>query len=337
MRQVNDSPGSAPKTKALSAAAMFMRRRTMLDDAVIADADRNARKWVAAEPGPILRGSEGHKTAFCRMLLDTHNPYKPSIIDWPRLEPEARDRLVGLPIWDIAVQTEGKARLRVLSYARTIADPLLRQAIELDGFEEGRHKEVLSNLVEAYGIRLAPEPRYQEPRDPEWAFMVTGFSECIDSFFAFGLFALAKRSGFFPPALVDTFEPVMQEEGRHILFFVNWVSWHRRSLPLWRRPIFSAKIVAVWFFLVWERIGIARGFDGAGGEVPQDNNFTVTGSKAVGAVDLSIGALLDVCLTENEHRLSGYDPRLLRPRLVPCLVRLARRIMPGRVSGGAAS
>jgi hypothetical protein len=309
----------------------------MLDDAAIADADRNARKWVAADFGPIRRGSEAHKTAFCRMLLDTHNPYKPSIIDWPGLEPETRDRLVGLPIWDIAVQTEGKARLRVLSYARAIADPLLREAIELDGFEEGRHKEVLSNLVEAYGIHLVPEPRYLEPWDPEWAFMVTGFSECIDSFFAFGLFALAKRAGFFPAILVDTFEPVMQEEGRHILFFVNWVSWHRRNLPLWRRPLFSAKIIAVWFFLVWERIGIARGFDRAGGEVPQDNNFTLTGSKAVGTVDLSIGALLDVCLAENDRRLSGYDSRLLRPRVVPCLVRLARHIMPRRASGGAAS
>jgi hypothetical protein len=301
----------------------------MSDDAAVAAADRTARVWAAAERGPIVPGSEAHKTAFCRMLLDTHNPYKPSIIDWPTLEAGARSRLVSLPIWDIAVQTEGKARLRVLSYGRTIADPLLRQAIELDGFEEGRHKEVLSNLVQAYGIRLAPEPEYLRPRDPEWAFMVTGFSECIDSFFAFGLFALAKRSGFFPPSLVDTFEPVMQEEGRHILFFVNWVAWHRRNLPFWRRPIFWGKVLAVWTFLLWERIGIARGFDGAGdgeqGIVPQDNNFTLTGSKAVGAVDLSLAALMDVCLAENDRRLSGYDARLLRPMVVPRLVRFARR------------
>jgi hypothetical protein len=313
----------------------------MSDDAAVAAADRTARVWTAAKPGPIVPGSEAHKTAFCRMLLDTHNPYKPSIIDWPPLETDVRDRLVKLPIWNIAVQTEGKARLRVLSYGHTITDPLLRQAIELDGFEEGRHKEVLANLVRAYGIRLAQEPEYLAPRDPEWAFMVTGFSECIDSFFAFGLFALAKRSGFFPPALVDTFEPVMQEEGRHILFFVNWVAWHRRNLPFWRRPVFWAKILAVWAFLVWERIGIARGFDGAddreGGMVPQDNNFTLTGSKAVGAVDLSMTALLDVCLAENDRRLSGYDMRLSRPMVVPCLARFARRCMPRSHSGAATS
>jgi hypothetical protein len=303
----------------------------MLDDAAVRAADRAARIWAATQPGPIAPGSEAHKAAFCHMLLDTHNPYKPSIIDWPVLAPDIRDRLVALPIWDIAVQTEGKARLRVLSYADLVDDPLLRRAVELDGFEEGRHKEVLSNLVQAYGIRLAPEPEYLRPRDPEWAFMVTGFSECIDSFFAFGLFALAKSSGFFPPALVDTFEPVMQEEGRHILFFVNWAAWHKRNLPLWRRPLFAAKVLAVWVFLIWERIGIARSVgragDAASETVPQDNNFTLTGSKAVGAADLSVATLIDVCLEENERRLSGYDARLLRPNLMPRLMRLARCFM----------
>ena len=301
----------------------------MFDDAAVRAADRAARIWAADEPGPIAVGSEAHKAAFCRMLLDTHNPYKPSIIDWTALDDAARERLVNLPIWDIAVQTEGKARLRVLSYARRIDDRLLQQAVELDGFEEGRHKEVLSNLVQAYGIRLLPEPEYRPPRDPEWAFMVTGYSECIDSFFAFGLFALAKRSGFFPAALVDTFEPVMQEEGRHILFFVNWVAWHKRKLPLWRRASFMAKVVAVWLFLIWERIGIVRGVRGDSGSTAtrQDNNFTLTGGKAVGAVDLSVAGLIDVCLEENDRRLAGYDPRLVRPNFIPRLMRFVRRFM----------
>jgi hypothetical protein len=298
----------------------------MSDDNRLEAADHAARHWTAADEGPIVPGSEAHKTAFCRMLLDTHNPYKPAIIDWPKLDREARERLVGLPIWDIAVQTEGKARLFVASYAAEIDDPLLSQAIELDGFEEGRHREVLAHLVAAYGIPLAPEPPVAPPRDRQWAFMVTGLSECIDSFFAFGLFALARRSGFFPAALVDTFEPVMQEEGRHILFFVNWMAWHCANLPRWRRPLFRGKVLAVWAFLLWERIGLARSLGAAAGGAPQDNNFTLSGSKSVGA-DLGAAELIDVCLAENERRFAGYDPRLLRPDFVPRLMRFARRFL----------
>jgi hypothetical protein len=304
-----------------------------LNAAEVRAADRAARTWAAGECGPIVLGSEAHKRAFCRMLLDTHNPYRPSIVDWPALDPEARDRLVSLPIWDIAMQTEGNASLRVLSYANSVADPLLREAIEIDGFEETRHKQVLSNLVAAYGIRLAPEPEYLPPKYPEWGFLLAGFCECVDTFFAFGLFAAAKRSGFFPPALVDTFEPVVQEEGRHIIFFVNWVAWHRRNLPVWRRVFFAAKIVSVWAFLIWERIGFARGLDGDGGAQPgsttQDNNFVFTGSRAIGSGNLSAAAVIDICLSENERRFAGYDPRLLRPRLMPRLMRFARRFMRG--------
>ena len=271
---------------------------------------------------PIRIGSDAHKTLFCRTLLDTFDAYKPAVIDWPTLDAPARERLMSLPIWDIAVQTEGRARLNVAAYAATAGDALLRKAIELNAFEEGRHKLVLSNLVTAYGIALAPEPQYVVQGDPEWAFMVTGYSECIDSFFAFGLFETAKRSGFFPEALVDTFEPVIQEEARHILFFVNWAAWHRRNMPLWRRPFFELKVLAVWLFLIWERIGIARDM----GSGVQDNNFTVTGAKTLGD-EIDAAQLIDFCLAENERRMRLYDQRLLRPFAMPALARLARRFM----------
>jgi hypothetical protein len=276
----------------------------------------------AARTERIRTGSDAHKALFCRTLLDTFNPYKPAVIDWPPLEPDARERLVSLPIWDVAVQTEGRARLNVASYAAVTRDPLLREAIELNAFEEGRHKSVLSNLVAAYGITLAPEPHYPAPRDPEWAFMLTGYSECIDSFFAFGLFESARQSGFFPPALVDTFEPVMQEEARHILFFVNWAAWHRRTMPLWRRPWFELKVLGIWLALIWERVRIARDV----GHGVQDNNFTLNGAKSVGT-DLSPAGLIDLCLAENHRRMSAYDERLLRPAAVPTLARLARRLL----------
>ena len=129
----------------------------------------------------------------------------------------------------------------------------------MDAFEERRHKIVLADMVGPTASSSSPSRPTSSRRDPEWAFMRSGYSECIDSFFGFGLFKIAKDTGFFPPELIDTFEPVMREEGRHILFFVNWVAWWRRNMPLWRRPWFELKVIAVWVFLICERIDMAKG------------------------------------------------------------------------------
>jgi len=85
-------------------------------------------------------------------------------------------------------------------------------------------------------------------------------------------------------------------------------------MPFWRRPFFELKVLAVWLFLVWERIGIARDI----GTGVQDNNFTMTGAKSVGD-DINIAELIDICLAENQRRMSPYDRRLLRPFAVPAL------------------
>ena len=288
-------------------------------------ADRQARKWDWPGTEPLPAGSEQHRDAVCQMFRDTFNPYKPSVIEWPKLEPEALQRLTSLPIWDIAVTTETKARARMLAYGDSVNDPAWREAISRNGWEEGRHKDVLSNLVTSYGIQLAPEPPDRMPADPEWGYLVTGYSECIDSFFAFGLFEVARRSGYFPPALVDTFEPVIQEEARHILLFANWLAWHRKRLGPWRRIRFELRVVRAWIFLGWERIGLARDLDG-GDKPAVDNNFTLTGSKAVADVDIDPLDLMAICLTENDRRFAGYDRRLLRPTTTPALARLAVRI-----------
>jgi hypothetical protein len=290
----------------------------------VAAQDAALRRWTYDTPGPIGIGSEEHRKMFSRMLLETHDPYRPAVLDWPKLAPDALQRLSALPIWDMAVQTEGRASIRVQTYAQTVQDPLLREAIEMDAGEEARHKVVLSNLVQAYGIALGPEPDYPAPKKPEWAWMLTGYSECIDSFFAFGLFRSAQRSGYFPAELVETFEPVIQEEARHILFFVNWVAWYRKTMPWWRRPWHSVRVVAIWCVLVWERLSIARGID-ANGET-HDSNFLPANRETIGAA-LDPRTMLELCVSENDDRMSGYDPRLLRPTLMPALARFALRFM----------
>jgi hypothetical protein len=219
------------------------------------------------------------------------------------------------------VHTEGRARLRFASYAATLQMPEMRDAVMLNAWEENRHKEVLGTLVKTYGIALGPEPAYRVPRDPEWMYLVTGYCECIDSFFAFGLFELARRSGFFPAELVATFEPVIQEECRHILLFANLVAWQRSSLPWWRRIVFECRVMAAWAYIAWERVILARSMKTNGMGTGQDSNFTASTAQAVAPVDIGVRDLMALCLEENDRRFADYDARLVRPRTVPALAR----------------
>jgi hypothetical protein len=67
--------------------------------------------------------------------------------------------------------------------------------------------------------------------------------------------------------------------------------------------------------------------DAEGNETLQDNNFTVSGAKAVGGGEIGVRGLMELCLAEDERRFAGYDPRLLRPTTLPRLVKFALRFM----------
>ncbi len=90
-----------------------MNAAHMTDAAAIEFADDVMRNWVSPFAGPIRVGSPQHLWLFSRMLLETHNPYKPAVMVWPKLALDARQCLTSLAIWDIAVQTEGGAAIRV--------------------------------------------------------------------------------------------------------------------------------------------------------------------------------------------------------------------------------
>ena len=296
----------------------------------LAAADRTARFWTSRHDGPLPLGSEAHKREACRMFAETFNPYRPSIIAWPKLTPEMLERVTSLPIWDVAVHTESRARLRFAAYAAAVADAEVGQALMLNAWEENRHKEVIASLVATYGLELAEEPPFRQPRDPEWWYLVTGYQESIDSFFAFGLFELARRSGFFGAELVETFEPVIQEECRHILLFANLVAWERANLPWWRRIAFELRILGVWAYIAWERMVLARSLSPKGHGAGQDANFTASTAQSMSAVEIDARDLIEICLKENDRRFAGYDARLVRPTFIPRLARFALRFIKSR-------
>lgn len=263
-------------------------------------------------------GSALHKELFCREFTATHLAYDVATLHWPELDSASLARLRALPFWQEAVSTERSTAAKVQAQAQLEADPLVREAVALQGYEEARHSALLEALLTRYDIPVTPHPLQPLPADIEWAFLRTEYGECFDSFFAFGLFAVAKESGFFPPELVTMFEPIMQEEARHIVFFVNWLAYRRTQLPWWRRPVLVGRCLMGMTVQAWSRVQAARGM--------RDEDFTLKGHEAINA-DISPRAFLELCLSENERRLGVYDPRLLRPRLVPTIAKALCRVL----------
>jgi hypothetical protein len=263
-------------------------------------------------------GSEEHLRLFCRAFVDTHQAFEPTALPWPDLDEAGIAKLRGLPFWDEAIRTERRTGAKVCAYAALESPPLLREAVALQGYEETRHAALLETMIRRYGITVDPGPESALPRNLEWAFTRTGYGECIDSFFAFGLFALARDAEFLPHALLDLLEPIVQEEARHILFLVNWVAYKRLQRPAATRSLHRARCVAAFAGAAYDRARSA-GNVAAGGGVSQDG-FTASGAGAIGG-DFSLRDFVGRCLAENARRFAPYDARLLRPRVVPALAR----------------
>ena len=300
--------------------------------AAVEAAERTSRSWTSTHVGALRPGSDAHKREVCRMFHETFNPYRPSVIAWPKLSPAMLQRITSLPIWDVAVHTESRARLRFAVYANAVDDPQVQAAVMLNAWEESRHKEVLAKLVEAYGIPLASEPPFQQPRDPEWAYLITGYCECIDSFFAFGLFELARRSGFFPAELVETSSPSSRRNAATSCCLPIW--WHG-TVQICRGGDASTSSFASRRFgpsLPGSASCWRAAWTRKGDKARLDSSFTASTAGAVSPVEIDVRDLMTIACKENDRRFSGYDSRLLRPTTVPALARL-RSSSRGRGQG----
>jgi hypothetical protein len=288
-------------------------------------------------------GSEEHLTLLCREFIDTHQPFDPPKLPWPDLDEASIAKLRALPFWDEAIRTERRTGAKVTAYAALESPPLLREAVALQGYEESRHALLLDTLIGRYGIEVDPGPESPLPANLEWAFLRTGYGECIDSFFAFGLFAAARDAEFLPHPLLDLLEPIVQEEVRHILFLVNWVAYKRRQRPALARPLYVVRCLAAFAGAAYDRArsagNVARGTKGSpdegvtasgnGSGPTSKDGFTARGASAI-AADFSVADFVRRCLEENERRFAAYDARLLRPRLVPTLARAYLKVSGAR-------
>lgn len=264
-------------------------------------------------------GSNEHKELFCRSFTETHHPYDPEQWAWPVLDDLSVARLRAIPIWTLALEVELGAGEMLGKFAQTELDPLVRGALALQGYEEDRHGRILRCMVERYGLVVKPNPPQQNPA--RGAFIDFGYNECVDSVAGFGIFRLACDARIFPVALTSLFARVIEEEARHIVFFVNWVAWDRARRGL-RGPALQA-VPALYSYAaaIGRRVkGSAQLQSAPAEEQPLDLFEEV-------AKGLTLAGFLRACVNENDRYMAAFDARLIRPRVIPTMLRVALAIV----------
>ena len=257
-------------------------------------------------------GSDTHKELYCSSFLSAHRTFEPEDLPWPDLDEEGLFKLRGIPFWEEALANEIDAGAMIDRLAATIEDPMVREAVALQGFEEARHARILRHLIARYEIETAePEPE-PEPDDLRTAFIHFGYSECLDSFGAYGIFQLAKEASYFPPGLFEIFDQVLQEEAQHTVFFLNWLAHElaRQGKKGW--PHRAMRSMSGYGKAIGRLVELANSDDDT------QEGFTTTGGSSF-IDDLTPAAFVGTCVRENRRRMAAIDERLLRPRLLPSL------------------
>jgi rubrerythrin len=263
-------------------------------------------------------GSEEHKQLFCRDFIASHLDYEPEKMTFPELNEVELERLRQIPFWQIALSTEREAGMMVSAMAETIDDPDIRAAIALQGQEEARHARLLDCLIRHYDLQVEEPAAPTMPKNIQQAFTDFGFGECLDSFFAFGMFGLARQAKYMPESMFNLFDPILHEEARHIVFFINWITYvqAQKGRSNWLRGGHSMLHYGRALFNLGKMV---LGSSEAGG-------FTATGAKTF-VDDLTLTQFLSATIAENKQRMSEFDDRLLEPRFLPQLATIALRTM----------
>ena len=270
-------------------------------------------------------GTAQHRDLFCRTFIETHVAFEPENLPWPELSEIHLRRLRAFPFWSYARSIEQRAGRMVTAFAQTLDDPLIREAVAVQGVEETRHGRLMSHVVERYAID-APVIPIGDPPARKDDFCIFGFGECTDSFVGFGAFALAREKELFPSSLLSIFENVLFEEARHITFFVNW--WRYEEARAGRDKPFLRTFDSLRYH-IRASIGTATGAT----EMPAIP--TTLDDPELDAIVKSITPVmfLEAALAENRRVMARIDARLLRPAVMPVLANVllaAIRMLPPR-------
>ena len=275
-------------------------------------------------------GTPEHRELFCRTFIDTHVEFEPSELPWPELDAVNLKRLRAFPFWRYARSIEQRAGRMVTAFAQTLDDPLIHEAVALQGKEETRHGRLMAHVIERYGIDAPPLDIADAPASPE-EFAIFGFGECTDSFVGFGAIALARDRGILPASLLSFFDDVMFEEARHIVFFINWWRYEQARAG---RGGFARRTLKALSYHVRAAMGTVTGAT----DLPP---MPALDDPELSAIVKTVTPLMfiEAALAENKRMMARLDRRLIKPSVMPTIATMALlgiRMLPPRKTSAVA-
>lgn len=234
-----------------------------------------------------------------------------------------------MPFWEEVLHFERRAGAIVAAFTETVTDPVLRQALALQGEEETRHAHLIRVMVDRYGLDAPERPIGNLGTDIETSFKDFGFGECFDSFVGFGLFKIAWQSEFLPREIMQIFSMLMYEETRHIVFFINWLAYTEARKGWLARTVSPLVTLRYYVRAVHNKVRFARR-----GQQIDDGKGLAALQVGMFLDGFKFRRFLEDCYAENSRRMDVFDPELLRPSFLPQLAAVALKAL--RLLGGRA-
>jgi hypothetical protein len=267
-------------------------------------------------------GSQEHRDAFCRHFKQTFTEYDPATLPWPALDEDALNRMRAVPFWEEVFYTERRAGAIVAAFTETVDDPVVKDALALQGWEESRHAKLIRVMIDKYGLDAPERPMEDISDNIERRFKDFGFGECLDSFLGFGLFKIAWQSGFLPHDILKIFEMLMYEETRHIVFFINWMAYTEAQRGVVARTLLPITSFHYYLRSLRRLMGLAK----RGKATNDGKNFAAT-QVSLFLDGFNFRRFLEECYSENRRRMSAFEPELLTPSFMPQLADTALRAL----------
>ncbi len=171
--------------------------------------------------GKFQLGSYHHKKLSCELISEHHRVYELSQLDWPELDDEVGKKLAAIPWRSLAQERLAAARI-IDAYGGSLKANLARNALGVIALETHRQGQFLQHLATHYQLPEVgnrPQPKYLIGADYKRV------THCLNVtfFLGAGLYELVSRTGYLPIDLLTLLNTQLDEQARHLCFFVNWL------------------------------------------------------------------------------------------------------------------